>query len=76
MFLLGESPLCPREHPLRFALVPRALAAFAGNLPRSDHSGRDAAARFRYQAVMLMPAALSLLALALWLIAKDSKNLC
>jgi hypothetical protein len=55
----------------RFALVPRALAAFGlATFPVQITAVAMPLLGFRYQAVMLMPAALSLLALVLWLIAK------
>jgi hypothetical protein len=55
----------------RFALVPRALAAFAvATFPVQMTAVAMPLLGYRYQAVMLMPAALSLVALVLWLIAK------
>jgi hypothetical protein len=55
----------------RFALVPRALAAFGvATFPIQVTAVAMPLAGYRYQAVMLIPAALSLLALVLWLIAK------
>jgi hypothetical protein len=55
----------------RFALVPRALAAFGlATFPLQMTAVAMPLLGYRYQVVMLMPAALSLLALVLWLIAK------
>jgi hypothetical protein len=55
----------------RFTLVPRALAAFGlATFPVQMTAVAMPLLGYRYQAVMLMPAALSLLALVLWLIAK------
>ncbi len=55
----------------RFALVPRALAAFGlATFPIQVTAVAMPLLGYRYQALMLMPAALSLLALVLWLIAK------
>jgi hypothetical protein len=55
----------------RFALVPRALAAFGlATFPVQIAAVAMPLLGYRYQAVMLVPAALSLFALVLWLIAK------
>ncbi|MEX1993231.1 MAG: DUF4386 domain-containing protein [Steroidobacteraceae bacterium] len=55
----------------RFALVPRALAAFGlVAFPVQIAAVAMPLLGYRYQAVMLIPAALSLLMLVLWLIAK------
>jgi hypothetical protein len=55
----------------RFALVPRALAAFGlATFPIQVTAVAMPLLGYRYRAVMLIPAALSLLALVLWLIAK------
>jgi hypothetical protein len=55
----------------RFALVPRALAAFGlATFPVQMIGVAMPLLGYRYQVVMLMPAALSLSALVLWLIAK------
>ena len=55
----------------RFALVPRALAAFGlATFPVQMTAVAMPLLGYRYQGVMLVPAALSLLALVLWLIAK------
>lgn len=55
----------------RFALVPRALAAFGlATFPIQVTGVAMPLLGYRYQAVMLIPAALSLMALVLWLIAK------
>jgi len=55
----------------RFALVPRALAALGlATFPAQITGVAMPLLGYRYQAVMLMPAALSLLALVLWLIVK------
>ena len=55
----------------RFALVPRALAAFGlATFPVQIAAVAMPLLGYRYRAVMLIPAALSLLALVLWLIAK------
>lgn len=55
----------------RFALVPRALAAFGlATFPIQVTAVAMPLLGYRYQAVLLMPAALSLLALVFWLIAK------
>jgi hypothetical protein len=55
----------------RYALVPRALAAFGlVTFPVQMTAVAMPLLGYRYQAAMLMPAALSLLALVLWLIAK------
>ena len=55
----------------RFALVPRALAAFGlATFPVQMAAVAMPLLGYRYQAVMLLPAGLSLFALILWLIAK------
>jgi hypothetical protein len=55
----------------RFALVPRALAAFGlATFPVQMTAVAMPLLGFPYQAVMLLPASLSLFALILWLIAK------
>jgi hypothetical protein len=55
----------------RFALVPRALAAFGlATFPVQIAAAAMPLLGYRYQVVMLTPAALSLVALVLWLIAK------
>jgi hypothetical protein len=55
----------------RYALVPRALAAFGlATFPVQVIGVALPLLGYRYQAVMLIPAALSLFALVLWLIAK------
>jgi hypothetical protein len=55
----------------RFALVPRSLAAFGlATFPFQITAVAMPLLGYRYQAVMLIPAALSLLALVLWLLAK------
>lgn len=55
----------------RFALVPRALAMFAlATFPVQITAVAMPLLGYRYQAVMLMPAALSLVTLVLWLIAR------
>jgi Domain of unknown function (DUF4386) len=54
----------------RFALVPRALAAFGlATFPVQMTAAAMPLLGYRFQVVMLIPAALSLLALVLWLIA-------
>jgi len=59
----------------RFALVPRALAAFGlATFPVQVTGVAMPLLGYRYQAVMLMPAALSLLALVLWLIVKGFED--
>ena len=55
----------------RFALVPRALAAFGlATLPFQITAVAMPLLGYRYRAVMLVPAAIGLLALVIWLIAK------
>ena len=59
----------------RFVLVPRALAAFGlATFPVQMTGVAMPLLGFRYQAVMLVPAGLSLLALVLWLIAKGFED--
>jgi len=59
----------------RFALVPRALAAFGlATFPVQMTAVAMPLLGYRYQGVMLVPAALSLLALVLWLIAKGFED--